>query len=106
VDWSALQEVCAAVWLAYAGRSVTDKIVAVILPVPAFVAAGFDALFNCRLAIGATRNRLGMQQATDWYPGYTCHEQAYEARLCYGALRFVGRGHGIFGFCVLRRPFL
>jgi formate transporter len=34
--------VCAAVWLAYAGRSVTDKIVAVILPVSAFVAAGFE----------------------------------------------------------------
>lgn len=34
--------VCLAVWLAYAGRSVTDKIVALILPVSAFVAAGFE----------------------------------------------------------------
>jgi formate transporter len=34
--------VCLAVWLAYAGRSVTDKIVAMILPVSAFVAAGFE----------------------------------------------------------------
>jgi formate transporter len=34
--------VCAAVWLAYAGRSVTDKIVAVMLPVSAFIAAGFE----------------------------------------------------------------
>jgi formate transporter len=34
--------VCAAVWLAYAGRSVTDKVVAVILPISAFVAAGFE----------------------------------------------------------------
>jgi len=34
--------VCAAVWLAYAGRSVTDKMVAVILPVSAFIAAGFE----------------------------------------------------------------
>ena len=34
--------VCAAVWLAYAGRSVTDKIVALILPVSAFIAAGFE----------------------------------------------------------------
>lgn len=34
--------VCAAVWLAYAGRSVTDKMVAVIMPVSAFVAAGFE----------------------------------------------------------------
>jgi formate transporter len=34
--------VCGAVWLAYAGRSVTDKIVALILPVSAFIAAGFE----------------------------------------------------------------
>ena len=34
--------VCLAIWLAYAGRTVTDKIVAVILPVSAFVAAGFE----------------------------------------------------------------
>jgi formate/nitrite transporter len=34
--------VCLAVWLAYGGRSVTDKIMALILPVSAFVAAGFD----------------------------------------------------------------
>src|SRR6201994_2833942 len=34
--------VCMAVWLAYAGRSVTDKIVALVLPVSAFIAAGFE----------------------------------------------------------------
>jgi formate transporter len=34
--------VCAAVWLAYAGRSVTDKFVALILPISAFIAAGFE----------------------------------------------------------------
>ena len=34
--------VCAAVWLAYAGRSVADKMIAVILPVSAFIAAGFE----------------------------------------------------------------
>jgi formate transporter len=34
--------VCMGVWLAYAGRSVTDKIVGLILPVSAFVAAGFE----------------------------------------------------------------
>jgi hypothetical protein len=34
--------VCGAVWLAYAGRSVTDKIIALILPVSAFIAAGFE----------------------------------------------------------------
>lgn len=34
--------VCVAVWMAMAGRSVTDKAVAVIFPVTAFVAAGFE----------------------------------------------------------------
>ncbi|WP_028775201.1 formate transporter FocA [Shewanella waksmanii] len=34
--------VCLAVWMAYAGRTVTDKIIAVILPVAMFVAAGFE----------------------------------------------------------------
>lgn len=34
--------VCLAVWLAYAGRSVTDKIVALIFPISAFIAAGFE----------------------------------------------------------------
>jgi formate transporter len=34
--------VCLAVWIAMAGRTVTDKILAVIFPVTAFVAAGFE----------------------------------------------------------------
>lgn len=34
--------VCLAVWLAYAGRTVVDKVTAIILPVSAFVAAGFE----------------------------------------------------------------
>jgi formate/nitrite transporter len=34
--------VCAGVWLAYAGRSVTDKFFAILLPVSAFIAAGFE----------------------------------------------------------------
>jgi formate/nitrite transporter len=34
--------VCLAVWLATGGRTVTDKIVAIILPISAFVAAGFE----------------------------------------------------------------
>lgn len=34
--------VCLAVWLSMSARSVTDKIVAVVLPVAAFVAAGFE----------------------------------------------------------------
>ena len=34
--------VCLAVWLTLAGRSVTDKILAIVFPVTAFVAAGFE----------------------------------------------------------------
>lgn len=34
--------VCMAVWLCYSGHSVTDKILAIILPITAFVAAGFE----------------------------------------------------------------
>lgn len=34
--------VCLAVWLAMAGRSVTDKVLAVVPPVTAFVACGFE----------------------------------------------------------------
>jgi formate/nitrite transporter len=34
--------VCMAVWMAMAGRSVADKAVAVIFPITAFVAAGFE----------------------------------------------------------------
>ena len=33
---------CLTVWLAYAGRSVADKIIALALPVSAFIAAGFE----------------------------------------------------------------
>lgn len=34
--------VCLAVWLGMAGRTVTDKILAIIFPITAFVAAGFE----------------------------------------------------------------
>ena len=34
--------VCMAVWMAFAGRSVVDKLAAVVPPVTAFVAAGFE----------------------------------------------------------------
>jgi formate transporter len=34
--------VCMAVWMTLAGRSVTDKLVAILLPISAFVAAGFE----------------------------------------------------------------
>lgn len=34
--------VCMAVWMALAGRSVMDKFIAILLPISAFVAAGFE----------------------------------------------------------------
>ena len=34
--------VCMAVWMAFAARSVTDKAVAIVAPITAFVAAGFE----------------------------------------------------------------
>jgi formate transporter len=34
--------VCMAIWMALAGRSVIDKVVAIIFPISAFVAAGFE----------------------------------------------------------------
>lgn len=34
--------VCMAVWMALAGRSVMDKVIAIVFPISAFVAAGFE----------------------------------------------------------------
>jgi len=34
--------VCTAIWVALAGRTVTDKLLAIVLPITAFVAAGFE----------------------------------------------------------------
>lgn len=34
--------VCLAVWLCFAGRSVTDKVLAILFPITAFVALGFE----------------------------------------------------------------
>ncbi len=34
--------VCLAVWLCYAGRTVADKVLAIIFPITAFVALGFE----------------------------------------------------------------
>jgi formate transporter len=34
--------VCLAVWLATGGRTVTDKVIAIVLPISAFVAGGFE----------------------------------------------------------------
>jgi len=61
--------VCLAVWLAFGGRSVTDKVLAIVFPITAFVAVGFEhcianwfflpwaiALGGEDLAAGAVRN--------------------------------------------------
>lgn len=34
--------VCLAVWMAYAGQTITDKVMGIIFPITAFVAAGFE----------------------------------------------------------------
>ncbi|MGM9488253.1 formate/nitrite transporter family protein [Ideonella sp. YS5] len=34
--------VCMAVWMAFSGRSVSDKVVAIVFPITGFVAAGFE----------------------------------------------------------------
>ena len=49
--------VCMAVWMAMAGRSVTDKVLAVVFPISAFVAAGFEhSIANCVTLVKAVSN--------------------------------------------------
>jgi formate transporter len=58
--------VCMAVWMAMAGRSLTDKVLAVVLPVAGFVAAGFEHsianfyFFALALLLGAPLTATGM----------------------------------------------
>ena len=60
--------VCMAVWMAMAGRSVADKMAAVIFPVTAFVAAGFEhSIANMYLFPLA----LLVQWSADLAPGVT-----------------------------------
>ncbi len=62
--------VCMAVWMAMAGRSVTDKAVAVMLPVMAFVAAGFEHsianMYLMPLAMLLQHNGLTGHAAITW----------------------------------------
>jgi formate transporter len=62
--------VCMAVWMAMAGRSVTDKAVAVVLPVMAFVAAGFEHsianMYLMPLALLLQQGGLGGYAAITW----------------------------------------
>lgn len=58
--------VCIAVWMALAGRSVTDKAVAIVFPITAFVAAGFEHsianmyLFPLAWMLGAPLSAAGV----------------------------------------------
>jgi formate transporter len=53
--------VCLAVWLALAGRSVVDKVAAIVFPISAFVAAGFEhSVANMYfIPLGILLNRSG-----------------------------------------------
>ncbi len=61
--------VCMAVWMAMAGRSVTDKVLAILFPISAFVAAGFEHsianmfYFPWALLLGAPLNALDMARS-------------------------------------------
>jgi formate transporter len=58
--------VCMAVWMALAGRSVTDKVLAIVFPMSAFVAAGFEHsianmyFFPLAIALGAPLDAGGV----------------------------------------------
>ncbi len=59
--------VCIAVWVALAGRSVTDKLLAILLPVSAFVAAGFEhSVANMYLLPLAMMLQADAGQAVAW----------------------------------------
>ena len=50
--------VCLAVWLASAGRTVTDRILAIVFPISAFVAAGFEhSVAKCTSCLWGWRSR-------------------------------------------------
>ena len=63
--------VCLAVWMAMAGRGVTDKILAVIFPISAFVAAGFEHsvanMYLIPLGILLAPGAPAMATAPDWW---------------------------------------
>lgn len=63
--------VCLAVWMAMAGRSVSDKVLAIVLPVSAFVAAGFEhCVANMYLIpLGILLSRAGRDggPVLDWW---------------------------------------
>ena len=65
--------VCLAVWISLAGRTVTDRILAIMFPISAFVAAGFEHcvanMYLIPLGIllkGSAGSTLPQAQALDW----------------------------------------
>ena len=64
--------VCMAVWMAMAGRSVVDKAVAVVFPISAFVAAGFEHsianmyLFPLAMLLQQAAGAAAGQPAVTW----------------------------------------
>ena len=59
--------VCMAVWMTLAGRSVVDKFFAVLLPVAAFVAAGFEhSIANMYLLTVAMMLQASAGEAVNW----------------------------------------
>ena len=65
--------VCLAVWISLAGRTVTDRILAIVFPISAFVAAGFEHcvanMYLIPLGIllkGSAGSTLPQAQALDW----------------------------------------
>jgi len=59
--------VCIAVWMTLAGRSVVDKFFAVLLPVAAFVAAGFEhSVANMYLLTLGMMLQASAGQAVNW----------------------------------------
>jgi len=63
--------VCLAVWMAMAGRGVTDKILAVVFPISAFVAAGFEHsvanMYLIPLGILLAPGAPAVATAPDWW---------------------------------------
>ncbi|HEY7658655.1 MAG TPA: formate/nitrite transporter family protein [Burkholderiales bacterium] len=63
--------VCLAVWMAMAGRGVTDKIIAVVFPISAFVAAGFEHcvanMYLIPLGILLSTEVPAVTPAPDWW---------------------------------------
>lgn len=64
--------VCMAVWMALAGRSVADKVLAIVFPVTAFVAAGFEHsianmyFFPLAMLLGAPIDAADMARNLAW----------------------------------------